>query len=126
MGRRLKQARCESGFSQTQLANLIGVKPAEISQYESGKRTPRWQILSKILDELNISSDYLLGREINVISDDGKYKVRMSNIDIKLLKEIKKSRKLYNKLVEDPQMNVQILSSKIKKVFPKCLEQYLN
>ena len=62
-GQRLKEARKKANLTQVELANIIGVKAAEISQYESNKRTPRWPAFNKLLDALNITADEVLGRE---------------------------------------------------------------
>lgn len=119
MGQRLREARQNAGLSQIELAHIVGVKPAEISQYESDKRTPRWKVFNKILDELKLSSEYLLGREVTIISDDEDYQIKMSKRDLQLLEEIKNSPKLYRILASDPQRNVKILYSNIKKIFPE-------
>ena len=42
----LKSARKQKNLTQTELANIVGVKPAEVSQYESGKRNSKIQCLS--------------------------------------------------------------------------------
>jgi transcriptional regulator with XRE-family HTH domain len=40
IGRRLAQARKEAGFTQEQLAELVGVTPRSIQGYEAGKVVP--------------------------------------------------------------------------------------
>lgn len=49
-------------ISQRELAKRVGVQEATISRYVNGERKPTSEILSKIADALNVSSDYLLGR----------------------------------------------------------------
>lgn len=119
MGQRLKEARQNKGISQIELARIVGVKPAEISQYESDKRTPRWGVLNKILDELNVSADYMLGREVTVVSDDEEYQIKMSKKDLQLLEELKNSPQLYKILLSDPERNVKVLTNNIKEAFPE-------
>lgn len=50
--RRLKQAREKAGIPQDKLGRMAGIDEfsasARMSQYESGKRTPNYQILEKI------------------------------------------------------------------------------
>ena len=53
----LKQLRESKGISQTQLANLVGLKQTTISQYENGSRKPNLNKAKKIADALNISLD---------------------------------------------------------------------
>lgn len=119
MGQRLREARISAGLTQTELAHIIGVKPAEISQYESDKRTPRWNVFIKILDTLNISADILLGREVLVVSDNEDYIVKLAQTDLQIIQTIKNYPKLYRVLSNDPKRNVRVISNNLKEVFPE-------
>ena len=55
---RLKEARKKSGFTQKQLADTLEVTPAMIAQYETGKRKPKQDTLSKIADALQLGYGY--------------------------------------------------------------------
>ena len=57
---KLKQTRIHRGYTQTQLANLIGVTPAAISRYENGIRKPNAIVIRNLAITLGISSDELL------------------------------------------------------------------
>ena len=59
---RLKAARKAKNLTRSQLASTIGVGKAAITRWELGSREPRFQMLVKICDALEITSDYLLGR----------------------------------------------------------------
>ena len=59
---RLTTIRKERGHNRTQLASILGVTKATVTRWESGTREPRFQMLVKICDTLEVSSDYLLGR----------------------------------------------------------------
>jgi ribosome-binding protein aMBF1 (putative translation factor) len=48
MSMALMDARVKKGYSQKQLANLINVRVQTISDYESGKETPKGDKLSKL------------------------------------------------------------------------------
>ena len=117
-GQRLRQARQKAGLTQTQLAIQIGVKPAEISQYESNKRTPRWQVFNKLLDELNVTADEILGRNITV-RDNENYEIKLSREDLKIISNIKENPKLYNLLLTDPERNIQLINNNLKYVIPE-------
>jgi transcriptional regulator with XRE-family HTH domain len=119
MGQRLKEAREKAGLTQTKLAELLDINPAEISQYESDKRTPRWDKFNKILDILDITADYLLGREISVVSDDNDYHVKMSKKDILIIQALRINTKLYNLLQKDPERNAKAINNNLKRVFPE-------
>lgn len=57
----LKQKRQERGITQNELASVIGVKPNTVSQWESGARQPRAELLPKIASFLCCTVDELLG-----------------------------------------------------------------
>ena len=119
MGQRLREARINASLTQSELARMIGVKPAEISQYESDKRTPRWNVFVKILDKLNVSADMILGREVSVISDDEQYQVKLAKKDLQILESIKNYPKLYKLLSSDPDRNAKVINNNLKEVFPE-------
>jgi len=61
VGLKIAQKRKELGFNQTELAQKAGLKPAAISQYESGERRPSFEALLKLAGALKVSTDYLIG-----------------------------------------------------------------
>lgn len=65
LGSRIKDLRLKQGMTQKQLAEKIGIREATLSRYENDKRDTQWEILGRIAEHLNTSSDYLLG-----LSDD--------------------------------------------------------
>ena len=62
-GNRLKELRRQSGMTQKQLAEKIGITKSVISFYELRERTPSPEILVKLATEFKVSSDFLLGIE---------------------------------------------------------------
>lgn len=117
-GQRLKEARKNANLTQVELANIIGVKAAEISQYESNKRTPRWPVFNKLLDALNITADEVLGREITV-QDNEDYIVKLAKEDLQILSNIKANPKLYQKLLSDPERIIKVINKNLKTVLPE-------
>ncbi len=61
MNERLRELRNERGFSQKQIAELIGVSTRAYSHYEQGDREPPIDILKKLCILLEVTSDYLIG-----------------------------------------------------------------
>lgn len=61
-GLRLKKAREESGLTQEELANFLGVSITTISHYELGKRNPLPETLAKLAEKLNVTIEYLIGQ----------------------------------------------------------------
>ena len=70
IGARMKDLRRNRNISQTELAKHLGVSKSVISSYETGVHFPPYDILIKIANLFDVSTDYLLGvtdyRKINV------------------------------------------------------------
>lgn len=64
-GERLRQIREQQGFTQKQFAEKIGSTERGIQRYESGDREPAFRVILAILDNVDVSADYLLGRTDN-------------------------------------------------------------
>jgi transcriptional regulator with XRE-family HTH domain len=63
---RLKKARVDKGLSQTELANLVGIHYTQIGRYENKGSQPSADVLAKLANALEVSSDFLM----NGTSDD--------------------------------------------------------
>ena len=59
---RLRELRAASGLSQQKVADGLGMTKVGYQNYEYGRRTPSFEVLSKLADFFNVSADYLLGR----------------------------------------------------------------
>lgn len=59
----LKNARKNAGYSQKELAKLLFVSQQAVAKWEVGSATPSPEMLSKIAELLNVSADFILGRE---------------------------------------------------------------
>lgn len=57
----LKKERQKRGYTQAEMAKLLGLSRSAYSLYESGKREPKIEVLQKIADALNISMNELTG-----------------------------------------------------------------
>lgn len=58
---RIKEAREKAGYSQKELAEIIGVAPNTFHGYESGKHDPKSDLLIKIANACHVTTDFLLG-----------------------------------------------------------------
>ncbi len=64
MGDRIKKTRKSKGWSQTQLAEKIGITSGGLSGLETNKKYTSKTTLIKLSEVLNVSADYLLtGKE---------------------------------------------------------------
>lgn len=62
MGKHLKQLRENSGLTQPELAEKLGVKQAMISRMENDTQIPSLLLTIQIADVFNCSLDRLVGR----------------------------------------------------------------
>ena len=62
-GQRLNQTRKTKGFTAQQMASELQIALRSYRMYESGDRFPSLEMLVKIADILNVSTDYLLCRD---------------------------------------------------------------
>ena len=58
---RIKQLRKKKGISQSELAELIGVKNNTVSTWERGTRKPDFEALNLLSDYFEVSFEYILG-----------------------------------------------------------------
>ena len=85
IGNRIKILRLEKGSTQKQLSEYLGLTPKMISFYEKEERFPPHDIILKLADYFDVTTDYLLGR-----SDKKKYVISNStkNKDVKYIENI--------------------------------------
>ena len=60
---RIRELRKQLGLSQEQLSQLVGVKQASISLWESGSAEPSVKNIRKLVKIFNCTSDELLGAD---------------------------------------------------------------
>ena len=61
--KRLRKLRFRYGLTQNELAEIIGIKRNTYSDWENGKTEPSFENLIKLADLLEVSLDWLFGRE---------------------------------------------------------------
>lgn len=103
LGYRLKKLRKEKNLSQSELGNVLGVSKVSISGYEKGTRVPSIENLLILLDFFNVSADFLLGRELNVVcEDDESVPAVLAISDIEIIRELRSKPTLYNIIASNP------------------------
>lgn len=113
IGERLRQARCDAGLTQKELSIYLGVSAPAISQFETGKKSPRLNVFLKMIDILHVSPEYILGRDVCVTCNDTDYIIRLSKDDLKIISEIKKYENLYKKLVSNTESVISVWNKRI-------------
>lgn len=76
--KQLRRLRVSSGYLQKFVADKLGIRSNTLSGYENGIRSPDPEMLVKIADLYNVSTDYLLGHESEV-TNTTYYKNKISN-----------------------------------------------
>lgn len=61
LGEKLQSQRMLHKLSQKEVASMLDMSPAVISNYENGERTPSVEILMALASLYHCSTDYLLG-----------------------------------------------------------------
>ena len=61
--KRLKDLRLEKGYTQKQLATLIGYDQSMIARWEKGSSEPTASAIKKLALLFSVTADYLLGLE---------------------------------------------------------------
>src|SRR5919201_2559867 len=68
-GSRLRRARRDAGFSQSELETRSGIPKARLSRYENGHVLPSIQTLGKLARALGVSEASLLGDQRAIIDE---------------------------------------------------------
>lgn len=116
MGERLRLARLNKGLSQQQLGDAMNVSKVTICGYEKGNRVPSNKNFLKLVEILEVTPDYLLGRDVFAISEgEEPYQHVLARQDITILNEFKKHPKLYQMLYNEPARTVELIDRKLNK-----------
>ena len=60
---RLREMRKKRNHTQQWMADTLGIALRSYQCYETGTRTPNYELLTRIADILDVSIDYLFGRD---------------------------------------------------------------
>lgn len=106
----LKELRTIKGFSSAKdFCEMAGISYNTYQNYETGKRLPTAEILMRLADFYNVSTDYLLGRtkvkEMNKLSADALTEEQVREIDDAIVSSYERlpleSRRAFIKMLED-------------------------
>ena len=102
LGFRLRELRKKMGLSQSELGKILGVTKSSISGYEKGLRVPSMEVLLIMIKLFDVSADYMLGRELNVVCEDDATSLLLGSNDIEIIRELRSRPILYNKIGRNP------------------------
>ncbi|MGE7979478.1 helix-turn-helix domain-containing protein [Psychrobacillus sp. NPDC093200] len=69
-GKTLRFLRNKRNISQKDFGKIFGVAESTISMYERNERKPDFELLTKFADYFEVTTDYLLGRDINKLLEN--------------------------------------------------------
>jgi transcriptional regulator with XRE-family HTH domain len=108
LGDRLKSLREKQNKSQLRVAKDLGLSNVQLSRYESGDRKPDPEVIASFADYYEVTTDYLLGRNNNVVQVAGK-EITLTENELKVFNQFKKQPILFNKLAEAPEKKIKAL-----------------
>ncbi len=113
--KRLKELRISNNLTQNELGQKLNVTKSTICSYEKGTRMAPIETLIDLANFFKVDLDYLIGTDNYVVSDNKEeYGLRMSSEEIELIKELRKYKDLYLKLLEDPKRTIELIEKKIR------------
>jgi len=113
--KRLKESRKQSGLTQQELGDLIGVTKVSVCCYEKGTRTPTLDTLIDLANALNVDFTYLIGSDTYVVADDDEmYGMNLAKDEIAVILALRKHRDLYDKFVADPERFIKLIEQKMR------------
>ncbi|MFT6384290.1 MAG: transcriptional regulator with XRE-family HTH domain [Bacteroidia bacterium] len=69
IGERIKELRVSKKLTQTELADLVGLSYIQIGRYETQKSNPSSDVLKKLADSLDTTTDFLMSGDYdNILS----------------------------------------------------------
>ena len=81
LGECIVKYRKRLGLSQKHLAETIGITPTCLNYWEKDKRQPDVQSIKALSRALNVSADYLIGREEKVVHQNSVFEEKFAALD---------------------------------------------
>lgn len=78
LGKIIKELRKDKGITQEELGKIIGVTTSMVGMYETNARKPSYEVLSKIAEYFNVSTDYLLGKTPFKNEEEAHYSINIA------------------------------------------------
>lgn len=102
----IRELRIKNNMSQEEMGAILGLKKATISNWERGKSTPPFDVLTEIAEHFNVTTDYLSGskilasKDLNALLKEHKIIDDDDNINYEELKLAIDSYKAYQKAIK--------------------------
>lgn len=106
VGQKIKHLRKKKGLTQKELAEVLELNPTTISHYEKEDRIPSLDILIQIATYFDVDLNYMVGE--NNIGYSENQKIKMSDEEIELIIEIRKT-KSYKNMIASPKNYAKLI-----------------
>lgn len=122
---RLRKTLEEKKYTQSMLANFLGITRQSVGRYCDGTSSPDWETLVNIAKQLKVSTDYLLGLSEEAKPDISiqaiKSKTGLGNDAIKQLKKMDaEEREMTNSIISHPDFANVLSCLKNARHFAAC------
>ena len=72
--------------------------------------------LQKLIDVLEISPNYILGKDVDIILEtDEEYRFKISKMELEIIKQLRQHQSLYRKICNEPKRTIDLIEMKLKK-----------
>jgi transcriptional regulator with XRE-family HTH domain len=65
LGLRIRRFRLAKGFTQTELGEMVGLSQRQVTYYEAAQGSPSPEMIVRLAEVLEVSTDELLGRSVS-------------------------------------------------------------
>ena len=120
IGNKIKELRNKYKFTQTELAEKVGVTKSTIAAYENDSRQPSYEVLIKMAEAFKVSIDSLLLNRSEQMIDVSGLNPEQINILENLITYFRKSELI------DAFYSGQLDSEKLAKKYPEIFSKYNN
>lgn len=98
IGKKIKELRKKNKMTQKELSSKLGVSTAAVALWETDKRSPDFEALTKISDIFNVPIEYLikdnLENEVIILGRDGTHtRIKIDKKSLKVIENLANSLK---------------------------------
>ncbi len=100
---RVKELREKAGLSMDQLATQLDIKKSRVNMWENNGTVPRMDVLLKLANHFNVTTDYLLGNDDaeNISLDNKKLSTLQRNLGKLNEEDLEKAERMLKLVFKD-------------------------